>query len=529
VSNELIINKYRDGTRIAFLENKKLVEFHREEKDKQFNVGDIYLGIVKKVVPGLNAAFVDVGHQKDAFLHYHDLGPKFSTLDGFVQYSITRKHASSNLGKVRIKPDINKFGKIAEVLKKGQKIMVQISKEPISTKGPRLSCEISFPGRYVVLVPFSNTVNVSRKIQNREERKRLSRLMESIKPENFGVIVRTVAEDKEVANLDDDLRNIVSNWKKGFEVLKEGKPKSKLVGEMDRASVLLRDVLNDSFDSIIVDNDDLSREIRNYVRKISPVQEKIVKYYDGRAKIFERFGIEKQIKSLFGRSVSISGGGYLVIDHTEALHVVDVNSGNKAISGDNQEETAFKVNLEAAKELARQLRLRDMGGIIVVDFIDMKRAENRKKIFLTMKTELDKDDTKSTALPLSKFGLMQITRQRVRPEHNISTREVCPSCQGSGKIQSTITLTDQIEDKIRFLFQNVNENFLSVAVHPYVHAFFTKGIFSRSFKLKRSLNKKIEFIQDSSLSILDYKFFNKDGDEINLTEEIALKDQNGSE
>ncbi len=516
MNNELIINANRDGTRIALLEDKKLVEYHQEEKDKQFNVGDIYLGIVKKVVPGLNAAFVDVGHEKDAFLHYHDLGPKFSTLDSFVQYSVTRKHASSNLGKVRIKPDINKFGKINEVLKKGQKIMVQIAKEPISTKGPRLTCELSFPGRNVVLVPFSNTVNVSRKIQNKEERKRLARLMESIKPENFGVIVRTVAEDKEVAELDADLRGIVDNWKAGFEILRAGKPATKLIGEVDRTTTLLRDVLNESFDSIVVDNEDISKEVKQYVKQFSPGLEKIVRHYNGKVKIFERFGIEKQLKALFGRSVGILGGGYLIIEHTEALHVVDVNSGNKATSGDNQEETALKVNTEAAKELARQLRLRDMGGIIVVDFIDMKKADNRKKIFMTMKAEFKKDKTKSTVLPLSKFGLMQITRQRVRPEHNISTREVCPTCEGTGKIQPAITLTDQIEESIQYLFQNLNEKYLGVAVHPYVYAYYTKGIFSKAYHLKKALKKKIEFIQDSSLSIVDYKFFNREGDEIEL-------------
>ncbi len=516
MNNELIINANRDGTRIALLGDKKLVEYHREEKDKQFNVGDIYLGIVRKVVPGLNAAFVDVGHEKDAFLHYHDLGPKFSTLDSFVHYSTTRKHASSNLGKVKIKPDINKFGKINEVLKKGQKIMVQIAKEPISTKGPRLTCELSFPGRNVVLVPFSNAVSVSRKIQNRDERKRLMRLMESIKPENFGVIVRTVAEDKEVAELDSDLRNIVDNWKKGFELLKQGKPATKLIGEVDRTSVLLRDVLNDSFDSIVVDDEALTKEVKNFVKMISPGLEKIVRHYNGKVKIFERFGIEKQLKALFGRSVGIQGGGYLIIEHTEALHVVDVNSGNKATSGDNQEETALKVNIEAAKELARQLRLRDMGGIIVVDFIDMKRSENRKKVFMTMKNELKKDKTKSTVLPLSKFGLMQITRQRVRPEHNISTREVCPTCGGTGKIQPTITLTDQIEERIQYLFMNLNERYLGIAVHPFVFAYYTKGFFSKAYHLKRALKRKIEFIQDSSLSLVDYKFFNRDGEEIEL-------------
>ncbi len=516
MSNELFINTAHEGSRIALVENKKLVEFHHEKSDNQFNVGDIYLGTVKKVVPGLNAAFVDVGHEKDAFLHYHDLGPKFSTLDRFMQIALSNKNATHRLGSFKILPDIDKFGKINDILKKGQRVLVQIAKEPISTKGPRLSSELSFPGRYVVLVPFANAVNVSRKIVNKEERQRLARLLESIKPENFGVIVRTVAEGKEVAELDEDLRNILETWKDGFTAIQTGKPPLKVIGEVNRASAILRDVLNHSFDSIVVDSKELYQEVKSYVKRISPEQEKIVRLYTNKVKIFESFGIEKQLKTLFGRSVALNGGGYLIIEHTEALHVVDVNSGNKSNSGENQEDTALKVNIEAAKELARQLRLRDMGGIIVIDFIDMRKAENRKKVYDVMKLEMKGDKSKSTVLPLSKFGLMQITRQRVRPEMNIITRETCPTCQGSGSITPSISVADIIETNIQHVIQTQNESGISVALHPYLHAFFTKGLISKRIKWILKFKTNIKLIKDTSLGLVSFKFFNSKNEEIKL-------------
>src|SRR5690606_6040903 len=243
-------------------------------------------------------------------------------------------------------------------------------KEPISTKGPRLSCELSLAGRYLVLVPFSNVVSVSKKITSSEERKRLLRLIQSIKPENFGVIIRTVAENKEVAELDRDLRNLVTTWEEGMKRLLTASPRDKIIGEISKTSALLRDLLNESFDNIHIDDKKIYDELKTYIKTIAPEKEKIVKLYNGKSKIFESYGIERQIKSAFGQTVSLRGGGYLIIEHTEALHVIDVNSGNKSNREENQETTALSVNMEAAREIARQLRLRDMGGIIVVDFID---------------------------------------------------------------------------------------------------------------------------------------------------------------
>lgn len=516
MSNELIINSTQKGCRIALLKNKSLVEFHHEEDGEKFTVGDIYLGTVKKVVQGLNAAFIDVGYEKDAFLHYLDLGPRFTSLQEFAKRVTNKKSNFSKLEKLKLKPEIDKHGKITDVLSKNQSVLVQVVKEPISTKGPRLSCELSIAGRYMVLVPFSNTVNVSKKITSANERKRLLRLVSSIKPDNFGLIIRTVAEGKDVRELDSDLRNLVEIWEGGVAKLKSAKPKDKVIGEMSKASALLRDVLNESFDNIHIDDKDIYDEVKSYIHKIAPDKEKIVRLYNGKAKIFENFGIERQIKSAFGQSVSLKGGGYLIIEHTEALHVIDVNSGNKSNRENGQEATALSVNLEAAREIARQLRLRDMGGIIVVDFIDMKRAENKKLIYKTLKDEMDTDRSKHTVLPLSRFGLMQITRQRVRPEMNISTKEVCPTCQGTGKISASILTSDLIERTIDHLLTKQNQKDVTVVLHPYVYAYFTKGTMSRRLKWYLRHFKWVKLVQDSSLAITDYQFLNKLGEQIEV-------------
>jgi ribonuclease G len=516
LSNELIISATQDGCRIALLKDKTLVEFHNEEEGSKFTVGDIYLGTVKKVVQGLNAAFIDVGYDKDAFLHYLDLGPQFGSLQKFTKLVRAKKINGSKLDKFNPEQDIDKHGKITQLLAKGQVIPVQIVKEPISTKGPRLSCELSLAGRYLVLVPFSNAVSVSKKITSSEERKRLLRLIQSIKPENFGVIIRTVAEGKDVAELDRDLRSMVKTWEDGMGRLVSVNPRDKIIGELDKTSSLLRDMLNESFDNIMVDDKKIFEDIKSYVRNIAPDKEKIVKLFTGKAKIFEHFGIERQIKSAFGQTVSLKAGGYLIIEHTEALHVIDVNSGNKSNREENQETTALSVNLEAAKEIARQLRLRDMGGIIVIDFIDMKNPENKKLIYKTIKDEMDEDKAKSTILPLSKFGLMQITRERVRPQMNIATKEVCPTCNGTGKITASILVSDLIEKNIEHLLVKQNEKHLVLAVHPYVYAYFTKGIISRRVKWYFQYKRWVNMVMDSSMGVTEFKFLNKEGEEIQM-------------
>ncbi|MCS6822025.1 MAG: Rne/Rng family ribonuclease [Microscillaceae bacterium] len=516
MSNELIINSTQNGDRIVLLQDKKIVEYHVEQRNNNFTVGDIYLGVIRKVVPGLNAVFVDVGYEKDAFLHYLDLSPNFNSLNKFVKDVINKKPVNYRLQGFKMEPEIEKTGKITQIFSKNNLVLAQIIKEPISTKGPRLSCEISLAGRYLVLVPFSSSINISKKITNKEERQRLTRLMSAILPANFGVIVRTVAEGKEVAELDRDLRSLLDKWEQGMETLRNASPKQKIIGEMGRASSILRDLLNENFDNIIADDKNVYEEVKNYIRTIAPDKEKIVKLYNGKAKIFEHFGIEKQLKQLFGKSVSLSTGGYLIIEHTEALHVIDVNSGNKSNTETDQEETALKVNLEAVTEIARQLRVRDMGGIIIIDFIDMKRQENKKMIYDRMKQALKADRSKSTVLPLTKFGLMQITRQRVRPETNIITKETCPTCRGTGTIQASILISDTIEHHLEYILTKQNESRITMVLHPYLHAFFTKGWFSKQWRWFWKYKKWIKLVSDSSLGINEYKFINAQGEEIEV-------------
>ncbi len=516
MSNELIISATQDGCRIALLKDKHLAEFHEEQDGSKFVVGDIYLGTVKKVVPGLNAAFIDIGYEKDAFLHYLDLGAKFSSLQKFTKLVRAKKITGGKLDKFQTEKDIDKHGKITQQLSKNQLVPVQVVKEPISTKGPRLSCELSIAGRYLVLVPFSSGVSLSKRISSGEERKRLQRLIQSIKPENFGVIIRTVAEGKEVAELDKDLRTIVKMWEEGMTRLVEANPRDKVIGELNKASSILRDVLNESFDNVLVDDKKIFEEVKSYIHQIAPDKEKIVKLYTGKVKLFEHYGVERQIKSAFGQTVSLRGGGYLIIEHTEALHVIDVNSGNKSNREENQETTALSVNLEAVREVARQLRLRDMGGIVVIDFIDMRSMDSKKLIFNKMKEEMESDRAKHTVLPLSKFGLMQITRERVRPQMNIATKEVCPTCNGSGKITASILVTDQIENHIQHLFEKQNEKHLVLALHPFLYAYYNKGIISKRVKMYFKYKRWVDMVKDSSLGITEFHFLNKDGEEIDL-------------
>lgn len=514
MNSELLINSTGEGVRIALLEDKELVECHIEDDASQYNVGDLYLGTVKKVVPGLNAAFIDIGYEKDAFLHYLDLGPKFRSLVKYTKGLLNKKINNYKLTDFKLESEIDKLGKINQILTKNQKILVQVSKEPISSKGPRLSCEVSIAGRFIVLVPFSNTVSVSRKINDSKERTRLKRLITSIKPDNFGVIIRTVAQNKEVAELDRDLKECVQKFQDMSKAVRTASPRDRVLTEIDRTSSLLRDVMNESFDSVTIDDSKLYETIRDYVKGIAPEKEKIVKHHSGKAKLFESRGIEKQLKTLFGRSVSLKGGGYLIIDHTEALHVVDVNSGNKSSTESSQENTALNTNLQSAKEVARQLRLRDMGGIIVIDFIDMKSAENRKKVYEAMREELKGDKAKSVVLPLSKFGLMQITRQRVRPELNITTSEECPSCKGTGKITASIQIADLIKENIKYLLTKQNEKGITLTVHPYLESYFTKGFPSRRMQWFFDYKTWVRIEKDSSMGVVDFKIFDKNREKI---------------
>lgn len=521
MSNELVINVTSSEIVIALLEDKQLVELSREKGNKQFSVGDIYLGKVKKIMPGLNAAFINVGYERDAFLHYLDLGPQFQSLNKFVRLAAAlgkskdrnAKHSLAQLSNIAPEADINKHGKIPEVITSGQYILVQIAKEPISTKGPRLNCEISIPGRNLVLIPFSDKISISQKIKSAEERNRLKRLIQSIKPKEYGVIVRTAAKNRKVAVLDSELRNLIQRWEDVFMQLHDSQPPKLIVGELSRTSTILRDVLNPSFNNIYVNDMTVLREVKDYLENVAPEKQKIAKYYNGRAPIFDYFDINKQIKALFGKTVTYKSGAYLIIEHTEALHVIDVNSGNRSRKETDQETNAVEVNLAAAKEISRQLRLRDMGGIIVVDFIDMQAPANRHLLYEKMKEAMADDRTKHNILPLSKFGLMQITRQRVRPEMNIRTMETCPTCGGSGEIEPSILFIEQLENNLKYIIR-FNKSQLTLKVHPFIKAYFKKGIIPLSLKWCWQFKRLIYIKSVSTYSFLEYHIFDSEGEEI---------------
>jgi ribonuclease G len=517
VNKELIINAIPQGVEIALLEDKKLVELHNEKNDARFAVGDLYLGKVKKLIPGLNAAFVDVGFEKDAFLHYTDLSPYAKSLLKFTQISINDKSGEGlDFSKFVIEPEIIKTGKINEVLGGKPNILVQILKEPIAAKGPRLSCEISLPGRFVVITPFNDIVAVSRKIHTSEERKRLQKIIEAIKPKNFGVIVRTAAEGKNTAELHEDLSTLTEMWVSIQKNLKGAVAPSKILSEQAKTTSILRDLLNEDFNKIVVNDRNIFNDTKNYIQRIAPEKADILSFYQNGAPIFDSFGITKQVKASFGKTVNLNSGAYLIIEHTEALHVIDVNSGYKSV-GNNQEQNALETNLEAAEEIARQLRLRDIGGIIVADFIDMKLPENKRKLMEKMEEFMRPDRAKHAVLPISKFGLMQITRQRMKPEMNINTQEVCPSCNGTGKISSTLLLEDEIEKNLSYLITHKHSN-LTIIVNPIIYAYLTKGFMWKKIisQWRKKYKQKINIVSNTNYHLTEFRFFNQHDEEIKI-------------
>ena len=517
MNKELIINAVPQGVEIALLEDKKLVELHSEKSDARFAVGDLYLGKVKKLIPGLNAAFVDVGFEKDAFLHYTDLSPYARSLLKFTVAAMNDKNPEGfDFSKFENESEIIKTGKINEVLGGKPHILVQILKEPIAAKGPRLSCEISLPGRFVVITPFNNIVAVSRKIHSSEERKRLQKIVEAIKPKNFGVIVRTAAEGKNTAELHEDLSMLTQMWKAIQENLKGSVAPSKILSEQTKTTSILRDLLNEDFNKIVVNDRNIFNDAKTYIQRIAPEKSDIISYYQNGAPIFDSFGITKQVKASFGKTVNLNSGAYLIIEHTEALHVIDVNSGYKSV-GNNQEQNALETNLEAAEEISRQLRLRDIGGIIVVDFIDMKLPENKRRLMEKMEEFMRPDRAKHAVLPISKFGLMQITRQRMKPEMNINTQEVCPSCNGTGKISSTLLLEDEIEKNLSYLITHKHSN-LTLVVNPIIYAYLTKGFMwhKKIAQWRRKFNQKINILANTNYHLTEFRFFDTQDEEIKI-------------
>lgn len=526
MKSELIVDVQPSEVSIALLEDSRLVSLQKEARNIAYAVGDIYLAKVKKLMPGLNAAFVNVGYEKDAFLHYLDLGSHFATYSDFVKQLLDDRQKLPVLEKMKIRPDIDKHGSIVDLLESGRELLVQIVKEPISSKGPRLTTEITFTGRFIVLIPFSDKISISQKIKSTEEKVRLRRLIESIKPKNFGVIVRTSAEGKGAAELNNELKTLLGCWNNALLKAQKAPVPSLIFEEESRIVGMLRDVFSPSFESIHVNDPDIFAQIEKYVSLIAPERKEIVKLYDKDIPIFDSFSITRQIKSSFGKTVSFKSGAYIIIEHTEALHVIDVNSGNRAKATNDQESNALEVNLRAADEIARQLRLRDMGGIIVIDFIDMNKSEHRQQLYDHMREIMANDRARHNILPLSKFGLMQITRQRVRPALDITTTETCPSCFGKGEVQPSLLFTDTLREKLDYLVNGLGIKNFVMYVHPFVEAYIKRGLFNSLYRRWRSeLGRNFKVMADESLAYLQYRVLDKDRNEINLRDE---KDEGSS-
>lgn len=519
MQSELIVDVQKKDVAIALTEDSRLVSLQKEGRTTAYAVGDIYLAKVKKLMPGLNAAFVNVGHEKDAFLHYLDLGSQFSTYAKFLEEALDDKNKMPQVSRIKREADIDKHGTIVDALKQGQQLLVQIVKEPISSKGPRLTTEITFTGRYMVLIPFGDKISISQKIKTTEEKLRLRRILEAIKPKNFGIIIRTSAEGKKVAELNNELKTLLRCWEETLAKARKATPPALVFEEESRIVGMLRDVFSPSFESIHVNNEEVYGQIRKYVELIAPERTDIVKLYEKPEPIFDHFGITRQIKSSFGKTVSFKSGAYLIIESTEALHVIDVNSGNRSKASNDQETNALEVNMRAADEIARQLRLRDMGGIIVIDYIDMNKAEHRQKLYDHMRELMANDRARHNILPLSKFGLMQITRQRVRPAMDIVTAEDCPSCYGKGKVQPSLLFTDVLKEKVAYLTGDLRQSGFILYVHPFVDAYLKKGLISMYRRWRMEYGNKFRVMPDQSLAYLQYRVVDKNGEEIDLKEE----------
>ncbi len=515
MEKNLIIHSTPAEIQIALLENKKLVELHEQKRETSFSVGDIFLARVKMLRPGLNAAFMDIGSRSDAFLHYTDLGPQIKSLIKYTNDVKNGQYKSSNLKEFKRLPDNEKNGKIANVFSRNQYCLVQILKEPISTKGPRLSCEITIPGRYVVLAPFGNLVSVSKKIGDEEERKRLKRLIESIKPPNFSVIIRTAAQGKKVADLYEEVKQLEQNWENIFKELSKSSTPQKLLSEQDKTISIIRDMLTDDFNGVVLDYEPDYKATRDYLKSIAPDKVKIVKHHKGKNGVFKHYNVSSQLTSSFSKNPTLPSGAYLVIEKTEAMHVIDVNSGPRAQRQD-QESAALKVNLETAEEIARQLRLRDIGGLIIIDFIDMRNPQNKTALYKAMREYMANDRAQHTVLPLSKFGLMQITRQRVKPAIEKDTSDLCPACDGTGKVNATSLIIDDITNNLKYILASRPKASLLLKVHPYVGAYLRKGFPSQQWKWFLDLQRWVKIESDETMYINSFRFYDKLGDEIRI-------------
>ncbi len=507
MKNQIIIHASGKQTRIALLEDGELAQLFIESDENQRTVGNIYVAKVHKVMSGIRAAFIDMGTPKDAFLHFSDAGDHLKEyvqmLNGkdAIPKNVRNELKKTNFDKISNYEKQNWAGKI---LRPGQKLMVQIVKEPIGSKGPRISTDITVAGRFLVLIPMGEYIAVSRKINNHKERRRLKSVVGSMVPDGFGVIIRTVAKGKDEEAIEDDMRDVLKKWEGILERLENAKPPALLYKDLDMTESLVRDLFAKQYDRVLVDDQEMYKKIKSYVSQVAPQMIPNVELYKGREHIFDFMKIAKDVDSIFSPRVRMPSGGYLIFEQTEAMYVVDVNSGPYAAK-EKQEDNSLKTNLEAAREVAKQLRLRDIGGIIVVDFIDLRSNKNRKKIYDELKKEFKKDPAKTNVIGMSDFGLVQITRQRIRPSVVNSVSKVCPTCGGSGNVVTKNTIIADLDAWLSKFRTTTDYRAVDIYINPYLKAYLEKGLLSIRRKWMFRYWLKITLVGDETISLNEYK------------------------
>ena len=536
MKKEIIINATANEVRIAITEDEQLAELYVETPEKERNVGDIYLGKVARIMPGIRAAFVDIGHKQDAFLHFSDIGSSFSEYSALLgeedsdvdtdedaedeatpvaqeQSGYPTQQTSSRAPEPRRDQRERRSdssggrdnGKSTQIpnITQGQDILVQITKEPVGKKGVRVTSEVSLPGRFLVLLPFDGKIGVSKKISNFKEKRRLRRVVRSILPEKFGVIIRTVAQEQDEDALKQDLESLIATWREIEQGIKAESAPALLYKDLATTSSVIRDLFTDGVVRVITDSKKLYREIRAYVKLVSPQLLDKVEQYKDREPIFDNYGIEKEIATALSRKVWMKSGGYIIIEQTEAMVVIDVNSGRYAAKRE-QEQNSLRTNLEASREVARQLKLRDIGGIIVIDFIDLEDDVNKKKVYDELRKEFRKDRARITVLPMTEFGLVQITRQRIRQSILHSFSEPCPVCGGGGLVQSKSSIVNQIERWIKRFKSESRELRIVLRVHPSIAAYLREGRIRRLTKLMMKFFVYIKLEEDPKLPVGEF-------------------------
>jgi len=506
MKNQIIIHASEHQVRTALLENGELTQLFIESEQNQRTVGNIYLARVHKVMSGIKAAFIDMGTPKDAFLHFSDAGDHLESYIRLLNGSnAVPKELRKSPKEVANMSSYDKQQRVGKILQEGQKVLVQIVKEPIGSKGPRVSTDITIAGRYLVLIPMGDYIAISRKINRRRDRKKLKSIVGSMLPEGFGVIIRTVAKGKNKKAIEDDMRNVLKKWEKILDRIEGAQPTTLLFNDLDMTESLIRDLFDKHYDRVLVDDPELHESIKGYVGDIAPNMLPNVQLYKGSSHIFDYMNIAKDVDSIFNPRVSMPSGGYLIFEQTEAMYVVDVNSGPYAAKK-RQEDNSLKTNLDAAREVAKQLRLRDIGGIIVVDFIDLREDKNRKKVYDELKKEFHKDQAKTNVLPMSDFGLVQITRQRIRPSVVNSVSDDCPMCAGTGNVISEHTVIEDIDAWLSKFRSSTGYRVVDIYVNPFIKPYITSGFLkSKRCKWMFRYRLKVNIIEDETMSVNDFR------------------------